>query len=181
METENTDSRTSKSNIPWGWIIGGLGLLGAAYYFFSQKAAAQNIIPGGAIIPGGVPDIPVPTQDQYRLGYWEWEILKTPALAKATIDKARLVGNSPASQLQADAQVNVTNGTAPLADYQSFVDAVNARLQLDTSSLSNDDKIKSAINYIVTNGLKTAVLAYQKKYVTANNVPAVQTTNNTIA
>jgi hypothetical protein len=149
METENTVSRSGKG-VNWTWIILGAVGLGAVWLFLSSntaKAGGVSLPP----VPALDPTAPgTPTNDsKYSLGYWAWRIKKTYALWQATTTKARISGKTFAIQLWEDAQTKVTGGDAIGADLATFKGLVDARVALDTTSITADAKFSNAVQYVV--------------------------------
>ena len=166
MENDKIEKQSGGSNIPWGWILGGLGLIGLVYYFMSKKTAVIDSTTKEAILPDGTtpPGFYDPTVEKwYRLGYWKWEILKTSALIIATIARSRAAGKSLSVQLATDAQLKVDNNDAILSDFQSFVDLVSAKVAQDQSTLPMADKTNTAVLSIVDAAYRAAVIKYAPK------------------
>jgi hypothetical protein len=156
MENEEiTTSRKKGGNSTMWLVLGALGLGAIAYWFYKNKSDYGS--------PGIFVD-----KSAYKLGYWMWSILKVPALATDTFNRAKSNGRELRTQLSDDAQLKVT-GTVG-SDFDAFCTLVDERLKL----MLPGKTIADAINYVIGEQMKLAygnwVKVKDNVVVTAHNI-----------
>lgn len=151
MENENIVKSEKKSGLNYTWIVlGALGLGAIAYWFYKNKSDEKS--------PGFV------DKSAYKLGYWMWSILKVPASATDTFNRAKSNRKVLRTQLSDDAQLKITNALG--SDFDAFCTLVDERKKLMPIGKTLDD----AINYVIGEQMK---LVYGNWVMVKDNVVVI--------